>query len=93
MGSSSMASVCGGVLAFDGCGRAVDAGGPVGRGYQHWLFARITTKRGRLIAIKLLTDIPRMGRRVLRYGLARSRGLKRGITGFQLDLKLKGLSA
>ncbi len=85
-GSSSMASVCGGCLAL------MDAGVPLTRpvaGVSVGLCTEHDTQ-GKLAAYKLLTDI--IGWEDAFCDMdCKIAGTEKGITGFQLDLKLPGI--
>jgi len=85
-GSSSMASVCGGVLAL------MDAGVPLTRPVAGISIGICTeyNKAGKIDRYKLLTDI--IGWEDAFCDMdCKIAGTEKGITGFQLDLKLKGL--
>src|SRR5438034_3124536 len=85
-GSSSMASVCGGVLAL------MDAGVPLTRPVAGISIGICTDydKSGKIDRYKLLTDI--IGWEDAFCDMdCKIAGTENGITGFQLDLKLKGL--
>ena len=85
-GSSSMASVCGGILAL------MDAGVPITRPVAGISIGICTeyNKAGKIDDYKLLTDI--IGWEDAFCDMdCKIAGTEKGITGFQLDLKLKGL--
>lgn len=84
-GSSSMASVCGGCLAL------MDAGVPIERPVAGISIGICTEYKGEQISrYKLLTDI--IGWEDAFCDMdCKIAGTEKGITGFQLDLKLKGL--
>lgn len=85
-GSTSMATVCGGSLAL------MDAGVPLVRpvaGISVGLCTE-TGEQGQIVRYKLLTDI--LGAEDAFGDMdCKIAGTEKGITGFQLDLKLKGL--
>jgi polyribonucleotide nucleotidyltransferase len=86
-GSSSMASVCGGCLAM------MDAGVPMIRPVGGISIGLCTTHddQGKLTSYKLLTDI--IGWEDAFCDMdCKIAGTEKGITGFQLDLKLPGIS-
>ena len=86
-GSSSMASVCGGCLAL------MDAGVPMTRPVGGVSIGLCTAHddQGRLTDYKLLTDI--IGWEDAFCDMdCKIAGTEKGITGFQLDLKLPGIS-
>lgn len=85
-GSSSMASVCGGCLAL------MDAGVPLTRPVAGVSVGLCTEQdaQGKLAAYKLLTDI--IGWEDAFCDMdCKIAGTEKGITGFQLDLKLPGI--
>lgn len=86
-GSSSMASVCGGCLAL------MDAGVPITRPVAGISIGLCTEydSQGKLANYKLLTDI--IGWEDAFCDMdCKIAGTEKGITGFQLDLKLPGIS-
>lgn len=85
-GSSSMASVCGGALAL------MDAGVPIPRAVAGVSIGLCTTHddKDRISSYKLLTDI--IGWEDAFCDMdCKIAGTEKGITGFQLDLKLRGI--
>jgi polyribonucleotide nucleotidyltransferase len=85
-GSSSMASVCGGALAL------MDAGVPIPRPVAGVSIGLCTThdEKDRISSYKLLTDI--IGWEDAFGDMdCKIAGTEKGITGFQLDLKLRGV--
>lgn len=87
-GSSSMASVCGGTLALMDAGVPIKA--PVG-GISVGLVTEYDEKSGELKRYSLLTDILGSEDHFGDMDFKLS-GTRKGFTGFQLDLKLAGLS-
>ena len=85
-GSTSMATVCGGTLALHGRGRSDDSSG--GR-HQRRHLHRIQ-RRQEISKYQLLTDIIGWEDHYCDMD-CKIAGTEKGITGFQLDLKLKGL--
>ena len=84
-GSTSMASVCGGTLAL------LDAGVPMIRPVAGISVGICTEYAGKSISkYQLLTDIIGWKMRIATW-IAKSPLEQKGITGFQLDLKLKGI--
>ena len=85
-GSTSMATVCGGSLALMDAGRAAGASG---RRHQHRPLHRIR-RRQQIAHYKLLTDIIGWEDHYCDMD-CKIAGTEKGITGFQLDLKLRGI--
>jgi polyribonucleotide nucleotidyltransferase len=85
-GSTSMASVCGGSLAL------MDAGVPMIRPVAGISIGLCTDhdEKDEITRLQALDRHHRLGRCVLRHGL-QDRRHREGITGFQLDLKLRGI--
>ncbi|MCX6639074.1 MAG: polyribonucleotide nucleotidyltransferase [bacterium] len=80
-GSSSMASVCAGLLAL------MDAGVPVNRHVAGIAMGLISEGENPIILTDILGDEDRLGDMDFKVA-----GTRQGITAFQMDIKIKGLS-